>query len=133
MDFEWDDNKNELNIKNHELDFADAWMIFEEPMLVDIDNREDYGEERFVGIGFLYNFVVVIVFTEPKEDTIRVISLRKALKHERENFEQAIGNQLGESCLVALAMAVRAGENFNSSNRVHADLGGFPQPNASTQ
>lgn len=90
MNFEWDDNKNKLNIKNHELDFADAWMIFEEPMLVDIDNREDYGEERFIGIGFLHNFVVVIVFTEPKADTIRVISLRKALKYERENFEQAI-------------------------------------------
>lgn len=97
MDFEWDDNKNKLNIKSHELDFADAWMIFEEPMLVDIDNREDYGEERFVGIGFLHSSVVVIVFTEPKEDTIRVISLRKALKYERENFEQAIGNQLGET------------------------------------
>lgn len=97
MDFEWDDNKNRLNIKNHELDFADAWMIFEEPMLVDVDNRENYGEERFIGIGFLYNFVVVIVFTEPKEDTIRVISLRKALKYERENFEQAIGKQLGET------------------------------------
>ena len=64
------------------MDFADAWMIFEEPMLVDIDNREDYGEERFVGIGFLKNFAVVIVFAEPKEDTIRVISLRRALKYE---------------------------------------------------
>jgi uncharacterized DUF497 family protein len=79
------------------LDFADAWMIFEEPMLVDIDNREDYGEERFIGIGFLHNFVVVIIFTEPKEETIRVISLRKALNYERENFEQAIGDQLGET------------------------------------
>ena len=79
------------------MDFADAWMIFEEPMLVDIDNREDYGEERFVGIGFLKNFAVVIVFAEPKEDTIRVISLRRALKYERENFEQAIRNGLGEN------------------------------------
>jgi len=96
VDFEWDDNKNRLNIKNHELDFADAWMIFEGPMLIDIDKRANYGEERLIGIGFLYNFVVVIVFSEPKEDTIRVISLRKALNYERENFEQAIGNQLGE-------------------------------------
>ena len=79
------------------MDFADAWMIFEEPMLVDIDNREDYGEERFVGIGFLKNFAVVIVFAEPKEDTICIISLRRALKYERENFEQAIGNGLGEN------------------------------------
>ena len=74
-----------------------GFVVFEEPMLVDLDNREDYGEERFIGLGFLHNFVVVIIFTETKEDTIRVISLRKALKHERENFEQAIGNQLGEN------------------------------------
>jgi uncharacterized protein len=97
VDFEWDNNKNQSNIKNHDLDFADAWMIFEEPMLIDTDNREDYGEVRFIGIGFLNNLIVVIVFTEPKEDTIRVISLRKALKYERENFEQTIRNELDEA------------------------------------
>jgi uncharacterized protein len=94
VNFEWDDNKNNLNIKNHGLDFADAWQIFDEPMIIDIDNREDYGEDRFVGIGFLKNFVVVIVFTESKDETIRVISLRRALKYERERFEKAIGNRL---------------------------------------
>lgn len=66
-------------------------------MLVDIDDREDYGEDRFVGIGFLKNFVVVVVFTEPDEDTIRIISLRRALKYERERFEKAIGNKLDET------------------------------------
>ncbi len=96
VDFEWDDNKNDLNIKNHGLDFADVWQMFEEPMLVDTDNREDYGEERFIGIGFLKNFIIVVVFTEPQEDTIRVISLRRVLKYEREKFEEAIGNRLDE-------------------------------------
>jgi uncharacterized protein len=66
-------------------------------MIIDIDNREDYGEDRFVGIGFLENFVVVIVFTESNDETIRVISLRRALKYERERFEKAIGNRLGEA------------------------------------
>jgi uncharacterized DUF497 family protein len=66
-------------------------------MLVDIDNREDYGETRFVGIGLLKNFVVTIIFTEPNEETIRVISLRKALKYEREQFEEYIANGLGEA------------------------------------
>ena len=97
MNFEWDDNKNDLNIKNHGLDFADAWQIFDEPIIIDIDNREDYGEDRFVGIGFLKNFVVVIVFTESNDETIRIISLRRALKYERERFEEAIGNRLDEA------------------------------------
>ena len=66
-------------------------------MLVDIDDREDYGEIRFVGFGFLKNLIVAIVFTELDEQTIRVISLRRALKHEREYFENYIANELGET------------------------------------
>jgi len=97
VDFEWDESKNKTNIAKRDLDFADAWQIFDAPMLVRIDNRKDYGEKRFVGIGFLKNLVVVIVFTEPDEQTIRVISLRKALKYEREEFEKYITNKLGET------------------------------------
>ena len=97
MGYEWDENKRVKNIAKHDLDFADAWQIFDAPMLVDFDNREDYGETRFIGFGFLKNFVVAIVFTEPNEETIRVISLRKALKYEREYFEEYIANQLGET------------------------------------
>jgi len=95
VSFEWDENKNVENIAKHGLDFKDAWQIFDAPMLVDIDNREDYGEERMVGIGFLKNFIVVIVFTEPDEQTIHLVSLRRALKYEREQFGEYIANELG--------------------------------------
>ena len=97
MGFEWDENKRAENIGKHELDFVDAWQIFDAPMLVEIDNREDYGETRYFGIGFLKNFVVAIVFTEPDEQTIRIISLRRALKYEREQLEEYIANELGET------------------------------------
>jgi uncharacterized DUF497 family protein len=97
VEFEWDEDKNRENIRKHGLDFVDAWQIFDEPMLIEIDNREDYGEERFVGIGFLKNFIVTIVFIEPREDTIRIISLRRAIKYEREKFREEIGNRLGET------------------------------------
>ena len=97
MVFEWDENKRAENIDKHDLDFADAWQIFDAPMLVDTDDREDYGETRFIGFGFLKNFVIAIVFAEPNEETIRIISLRKALKYEREYFEEYIANQLGET------------------------------------
>ena len=40
--------------------------------------------------------MVVVAYAEPEEDTIRIISLRKALKHERKQFEEALRNQLGE-------------------------------------
>ncbi|HEX8653464.1 MAG TPA: BrnT family toxin [Pyrinomonadaceae bacterium] len=95
MYFEWDEIKNRENIRKQGLDFADAWEIFEAPMLVDPDTREDYREDRLIGVGFLKDRVVVVVFTERDEDTIRIISLRKALKHERIRFEETLRDQLG--------------------------------------
>ena len=94
MNFEWDEDKNQENIRKHGLDFADAWEIFEAPMLTVLDTRADYGEDRWTGIGFLGNRIVVVVFTE-REDTTRIISLRKALKHERKKFEDALRDRLG--------------------------------------
>lgn len=41
--------------------------------------------------------VVVVVFTETDEQTIRIISLRKALPYERKRYEQFLRNELGES------------------------------------
>jgi len=46
MKFIWDRRKNEANIKKHELDFADAYKVFEFPMLVGLDEREEYSEDR---------------------------------------------------------------------------------------
>jgi hypothetical protein len=94
MYFEWDEKKNQQNIIKHGFDFRDAEQIFNAPMLVEIDDRQNYGEERYIGIGFLQNRVVVIVFTESAEHIIRIISLRKALKNERRKFEQAISDRL---------------------------------------
>ena len=90
MNFEWDEEKRRANISNHGLDFAGAWEIFEGPMLTGLDEREDYGEDRWIGIGLVSGRVVVVIFTERSDDTIRIISLRKALKHERIKFAQAI-------------------------------------------
>ncbi|WP_246628652.1 BrnT family toxin [Methylomagnum ishizawai] len=53
MNFEWDDHKNSINIAKHGFDFADASRIFDAPMCVGLDRREDYGEDRWVGIGCL--------------------------------------------------------------------------------
>jgi len=95
VNFEWDEEKNEENIRKHGFDFADAWEIFESPTRVALDTREAYGEDRLNGIGLLGNRIVVVVFTERGEDIIRIISLRKALKHERKKFEEALRDRLG--------------------------------------
>ena len=79
------------------MDFADAHKVFEEPLIVNLDDREDYGEERWIGIGVMDMRIVVTVFTEPDEDIIRIISLRKATGNERKQYEQAYKNKFGIS------------------------------------
>ena len=95
MRFEWDEAKRISNLERHALDFRDAWRVFSLPILVAIDDREEYGEDRWFGIGFLDPIVVAIAFSQPGDDTIRVISMRKALTREREQYEQHLRNELG--------------------------------------
>ncbi len=97
MQFEWDKHKNQTNIQKHGLDFADAWEMFSTPMLVAIDDREDYGEDRWIGIGYLRTIVAVVVYVEREEDVIRLISLRKALSHERAEYERIPKDRLGSN------------------------------------
>jgi uncharacterized DUF497 family protein len=70
---EWDERKNETNLAKHSIDFADAPRIFASALLVALDEREDYGENRWIGIGLLDERVVVLVYTEPAEETIRIL------------------------------------------------------------
>ena len=92
MNFEWDDRKNDLNIDKHGFEFADAYRIFDWPMVIDLDDRYDYGEDRWIGTGILDGRVVV--YTEPDKRTIRIISIRKALSHERKSYDQYLKNRL---------------------------------------
>ena len=92
MRFEWDDRKNEINLEKHGFTFTDAYKVFNLPMVIDLDERTDYGEDRWIGIGLLDGRVVVVIYTEPNESTTRIISLRKALSYERKYYEQYLKN-----------------------------------------
>lgn len=94
MKFDWDEDKNSENIRNHGIDFNDVIEIFNGPMIVNIDDRVDYGEERMIGVGFLTNIIAIVVFIEKDDDIIRIISARKANKHERKIFKKEIKNRL---------------------------------------
>lgn len=88
MQFGWDEHKNQSNIVKHGFDFADAPRVFDGPMQVTLDTRLDYGEDRFIGLGFLASRVVAVVFAEPEEEMTRIISMRKAVTHEQKQYEQ---------------------------------------------
>lgn len=94
MRFEWDKAKNRANIRKHGLDFADAEEMFRGALILYADTREDYGEDRWLGLGLIGNRVVAISFATPGPETIRVISLRKADREERKEYEKAIQDGL---------------------------------------
>ncbi|HEC15437.1 MAG TPA: BrnT family toxin [Sedimenticola sp.] len=91
MRFEWDEAKRLANIQKHGIDFVGCKQVFEGVTLSLEDGRVDYGEQRFITFGFLEGRVVSVVHTEDV-DTIRIISIRKATKHEQESFFNHLPN-----------------------------------------
>ena len=85
MRFTWSEAKRKLNIEQHGFDFVDAPRVFDGPTYTYEDDRFDYSEQRFITLGIVDEFVVSIVHTETSR-VIRVISLRKATKHEQAIF-----------------------------------------------
>jgi uncharacterized DUF497 family protein len=79
--FVWDERKRLRNLRKHGIDFADAEKVFRGVTLSAEDDREAYGERRFLTLGLLEDQVVSVTHTE-RRDEIRIISIRKATKHE---------------------------------------------------
>jgi uncharacterized DUF497 family protein len=93
MDFEWDERKRLRNIERHSLDFTEAEEMCRGPMLTALDTREAYAEDRWIGVRMSRGRVLVVAFTDRDDGrVIRIISLRKALSHERKAFEEILGN-----------------------------------------
>lgn len=90
--FRMDEKKNQINIRKHGINFADVIDIFNHPMLILLDEREDYGEERWISIGWMHRLIVVVVYTEHIGNVVRVISARKATKNEVSRYEKVIKN-----------------------------------------
>ena len=82
MQFTWHERKRQITHHCRGLDFADAEQVFAGPTFSFEDDREDYGEQRWVTLGVLRGKVVVIVHAE-SEDEIHVISMREADKDEQ--------------------------------------------------
>ena len=90
MNFTWDEPKRQSNLKKHGLDFADAIKVFSGPSVLFEDQRENYGEQRMIGIGLLDFLVVLIVHVE-SDESIRIISMRKADSDETDLFYKNAG------------------------------------------
>lgn len=85
MNFNWDPAKRQTNLKKHGLDFAEAERVFSGETFTFEDDRFAYNEQRFISMGLLRGDVVIIAHTET-QDTIRIISMRRAEKHEQKLY-----------------------------------------------
>jgi len=85
MRFEWDEAKRRANLKLHGIDFAVVEKVLDGATLTVRDDRFDYGEMRLQTFGLLRDEAVAITHTE-NDEVVRVISVRKATKHEEENY-----------------------------------------------
>ena len=90
MNFTWDETKRQTNLQKHGLDFADAAKVFDGPFVLFEDTRENYGEQRMIGIGLLNYLVVLIVHVESDVE-IRIISMRKADSDETDLYYKNAG------------------------------------------
>lgn len=87
--FEWDDAKDASNRAKHGIGFTVASRIFAGPVLTRTDDRFAYGEDRFIAVGVVGTVTLTVVYTIREPDVCRLISARRASRHERRVYEEA--------------------------------------------
>jgi uncharacterized protein len=84
--FEWDEAKADENYAKHGVGFETARQVFRDPFAIErLDDREDYGEDRFILTGMAEGVVLIVVHTE-RDGRSRLISARRATKHEQDDY-----------------------------------------------
>jgi len=84
--FEWDIEKAAENWRVHGVAFDHAANAIIDPFSVEwIDEREDYGEERINLLGMCGGVILHVTYTE-RAERIRIISARRAERHEQDHY-----------------------------------------------
>ncbi len=83
MEYEWDESKRRSNLAKHRVDFTAITHFEWDTAVIESDERHD--EPRWVAKGFIGTVLHTVVFTE-REDTLRIISLRKATRKEARGY-----------------------------------------------
>lgn len=91
MDFTWDKNKAETNIKKHKISFDEAITVFDDTealYIYDPDHSDE--EERFIllGMSSKLNILVVCHCYKEHDEIVRIISARKATKNEQNEYKR---------------------------------------------
>lgn len=90
MLWDWDDEKARTNLLKHKVPFELAIRVFQDPLHSSTGDDHET-EERWKTIGQVRNQLLIVIHTVPTEDVPgRIISARKATRHERRQYEEAI-------------------------------------------
>jgi hypothetical protein len=91
IQFQWDQKKNNENIKKHKISFEEAKSVFfDENARVISDPEHSIDEDRFIILGFSMklNLLVVVHTYRENDEIIRIISARKATKTESKYYKE---------------------------------------------
>ena len=88
----WDESKNRANRKKHGVSFEEASALFNrgDDYLEIFDDAHSDEEDRFIAIGPIKKGLVLVVYTERDEDTVRLISARWATKREADLYRSHV-------------------------------------------
>ena len=87
MEFEWDPAKSDANLRVHGVSFELAETLFADAFAIErLDDREDYGELRFVIIGMAADQLLLFVAYTEREERIRIISARRPTHREQDDY-----------------------------------------------
>lgn len=93
MEFEWDEEKAEINLNKHAVSFEEASSVFGDVLAKIFDDEEhSFNERRDAIVGHSNkNRLLIVSYTERENDTIRIISARETTPRERRKYEDANG------------------------------------------
>ena len=90
MEFEWDENKEQINIRKHGVDFSEAEEAFEDENAIDnYDESHSDKEHRFALIGLSTRRLLFVSYTVRRNTIIRLISARKANQNQERFYKNA--------------------------------------------
>jgi uncharacterized DUF497 family protein len=90
MLFEWYEQKRLENLSKHGIDFLDAKEIWQGEVLEVPSAQQAHGEQRHIAYGVLDGRIIAVVFTW-RGDARRLISARRARRHERQDYQDIFG------------------------------------------
>jgi uncharacterized protein len=93
MHFDWDEKKNQANIRKHGISFEEAQTVFFDPLAkVASDPDHSRGEARFFAVGYSaqHRLLLVVHCFRENEELIRIVSARKLTNSERKQYEDGI-------------------------------------------